>query len=162
MLIACCCFPCVLAMLRFVKIYKAIELLKNLKQVNEQINFILSGSAPDAVVLFRALCDRNVFPAFCLRVSENLLSGATFSESWINGLEVAGIDLLSATEKEEFLSFADSFGLGSIEEQIRLCNRFAQFSEKAISERKMNLAKNGKLYLSGSLLFGAFIFVLLY
>ncbi len=162
MLIVCCSIPCILAVMQFVKTYKIIELLNNLKQVYEQINFILSGSAPEAVSLFGALCDRNIFPAFCTIICERLLFGASFSQAWLSGFEHVGGNLLNSTEKKELLSFADSFGLGCLEEQMRICNRFAQFCKNAVDKRKENLAKNGKLYLSGSLLFGALIFVLLF
>ncbi|MBR3955326.1 MAG: hypothetical protein IKJ63_07635 [Clostridia bacterium] len=162
MLFVCCCSPCALAMQQFVKTYKTIELLKNLQLVFEQITFVLSGSVPDAVNLFRVLRCRNVFPVFCTNICDSLLTGATFAESWMCGLCNIGGDMLSVSEKEEILSFADSFGLGSVDEQIRICKHFSQFCINAIDKRKNNLAKNGKLYLSGSLLFGALIFVLLF
>ncbi len=157
----CCCIPCALTLLQFIKIYKCIELLKNLKQLFEQISFILSGSTPDTITLFCALCDRNIFPTFSAMVYNGFLSGDTFCEAWGSAIDIVASDLLSVVEKTELLSFAESFGFGSVDEQIKICKRFAQFCNYAINKRKSNLAKNGKLYLSGSLLFGALVLILM-
>lgn len=159
-LLTVCFVPCSMASIYIMNIYKAIDLLKDLKYLNEQICFILRGSTPDAINLFHGLQERRIFPLLCACICEHLEHGDTFAEAWKKGIVLVCRNLLSESEKRELLSFSDSFGLGSEEDQIRICSQFVVFCENAITERKNNITKNGKLYLSGGLLLGAFIFII--
>ncbi len=161
LLILCCCVPCCVVLMQFVKIYKSISMLKNFSQVFVAINFILSGIKPEVKDLFRIIYDREVFPDFTEDIYMKMQNGESFALAWKEAVQGIGADFLTQEEVEEIKSFSSSFGLGSLEEQRRICDHFSMLCNNIIDDKNRCIAKNGKMCLSGSLLLGALLFILL-
>lgn len=152
--------PCIFALLGTYCNHKAVALLKNFKLLFDTCIFILKGSALEPQSLFSSLCNRNVFSSFCVQICENLKNGESFSQSWTETMTIVNAKVLNKSEQAELASFSDRFGFGSLEEQLLLCEHFSSFCSERLKQRKAYMEKNGKMYLSGSLLVGAFLFVL--
>lgn len=155
-----CSLPSVIACLSYCRLQKSVTLLKELQMFFEQLAIHLSATAVEIYPLLNALQKKGICAELCRQIRSFMDEDMSFELAWGQALKQC-FHTLSPSFIVELMIFGAQFGFGSVDKQITLCEKYKNFCSEQIAAKNDYIKNNGKLTLTCSVLFGAFLYVIM-
>ena len=135
-------------------------LLKELQVFFEQLAIHLSATSVEIYQALTVLQKKGIAAALCREIQMNMNEDLSFAQAWEKAVN-AHCCMLSAHFKVDLIMFGRQFGFGSLDSQLKLCAKYEAACLQQITEKREYIKNNGKLSLTCSVLFGAFLYIVM-
>lgn len=150
--------PIAFAIFQSVRRMETLRTLKQLERLFDRIKRVNTAHPTEAITLFSVLSDCNIADMFCRDVVQQLNGAQSFDDAWLYAIEKLNL-CCDYDAKHELICFSGIFSTSSLQDQFDLCERCQQLCTDEINRIELFMNKNNKLMLSGSVLFGALVFI---
>ena len=160
-LILLCSVPTFAACAQYVRMRRALRLLKELILFFDRSCVFLQASAIEIYSLLALLQEHDICPSLCALIRSDMEDELSFEQAWVKSIKQYCRFLLSDSDIAVIAMFGKQFGFGSLDNQLALCQRYADICHEILTEKKTSIENNGKLSLTCSVLLGAFLYIVL-